>query len=141
MPAHTSLATVTDNTFADDDGLGYYVDGVKRTLTDEQIDMFRHSEIQSLIREQLRRAEEAEEDTGEDGTPITKQNTAECSEAQVSPVTMTEVHAMKPEMQHHKKKKKKNKKPQHGSDQRTYRRVAREQDDVKDMDVALDYGD
>lgn len=36
----------------DDDGLGYYPDGVKRTLTDEQIAMFRHSEIYSLFRKQ-----------------------------------------------------------------------------------------
>jgi len=33
----------------EDDGLGYYGDGVKRTLTDEQIKMFRHSEIQQLL--------------------------------------------------------------------------------------------
>lgn len=35
----------------DDDGLGYYPDGVKRTLTDEQIQIFRHSEIHALLRE------------------------------------------------------------------------------------------
>ena len=35
---------------AEDDGLGYYEDGVKRTLTDEQISIFRHSEIQALLR-------------------------------------------------------------------------------------------
>lgn len=40
-----------DNDVDDDDGLGYYADGIKRTLTDEQIAMFRHSEIQSLLRE------------------------------------------------------------------------------------------
>jgi len=34
----------------EDDGLGYYDDGKKRTLTDEQISIFRHSEIQSLLR-------------------------------------------------------------------------------------------
>lgn len=34
----------------DDDGLGFYPDGVKRTLTDEQIAMFRHSELQKLQR-------------------------------------------------------------------------------------------
>ncbi|KAH8899363.1 hypothetical protein GQ53DRAFT_816516 [Thozetella sp. PMI_491] len=34
----------------EDDGLGYYPDGVKRTLTDEQIAMFRHSELESLRR-------------------------------------------------------------------------------------------
>ena len=33
------------------DDLGYYPDGVKRTLTDEQIAMFRHSEIYSILRE------------------------------------------------------------------------------------------
>ncbi|ETS82170.1 hypothetical protein PFICI_07172 [Pestalotiopsis fici W106-1] len=37
----------------EDDGLGYYPDGVKRTLTDEQIAIFRHSEVEAL-----RRAEE-----------------------------------------------------------------------------------
>jgi hypothetical protein len=41
------------------DGLGYYEDGVKRTLTDEQIRIFRHSEIHALLRE--RQAEEASE--------------------------------------------------------------------------------
>ncbi|POS77559.1 hypothetical protein DHEL01_v204059 [Diaporthe helianthi] len=34
----------------DDGGLGYYADGVKRTLTDAQIAMFRHSEAQALQR-------------------------------------------------------------------------------------------
>ncbi|KAI1355356.1 hypothetical protein F5Y01DRAFT_327060 [Xylaria sp. FL0043] len=33
-----------------DDGLGYYPDGVKRTLTDEQIAIFRHSELEALRR-------------------------------------------------------------------------------------------
>jgi hypothetical protein len=37
-----------DNSEGDD--LGYYKDGVKRTLTDEQIAMFRHSEIQRLLK-------------------------------------------------------------------------------------------
>ncbi|KAF3764456.1 hypothetical protein M406DRAFT_221735, partial [Cryphonectria parasitica EP155] len=36
----------------DDDGLGYYPDGVKRTLTDEQIAIFRHSELQALQKAQ-----------------------------------------------------------------------------------------
>ncbi|KAL8732652.1 MAG: hypothetical protein Q9166_002627 [cf. Caloplaca sp. 2 TL-2023] len=34
----------------EEDDLGYYPDGVKRTLTEEQIAMFRHSEIYSLLR-------------------------------------------------------------------------------------------
>jgi hypothetical protein len=37
-----------DEERASDDGLGYYPDGVKRTLTDQQIEIFRHSEIQKL---------------------------------------------------------------------------------------------
>ena len=35
----------------DDDKLGWYHDGVKRTLTDEQVAMFRHSEIQRLLQQ------------------------------------------------------------------------------------------
>ncbi|OCK83850.1 hypothetical protein K432DRAFT_401690 [Lepidopterella palustris CBS 459.81] len=34
----------------DDDGLGYYPDGMKRTLTDEQIAIFRHSEIRAILK-------------------------------------------------------------------------------------------
>lgn len=44
----------------DDDGLGYYEDGVKRTLTDEQIAIFRHSEIEALLRDR-RHAKEAQD--------------------------------------------------------------------------------
>ena len=49
--------------YDDDDGLGYYSDGVKRTLTDEQVAMFRHSEIQALLRE--RRHEKDNRDASE----------------------------------------------------------------------------
>ncbi|KAH7123750.1 hypothetical protein B0J11DRAFT_529798 [Dendryphion nanum] len=41
----------------EDDGLGYYEDGSKRTLTDEQIAMFRHTEIRNIIRERRRKQE------------------------------------------------------------------------------------
>jgi hypothetical protein len=44
-----------------EDGLGYYEDGTKRTLTDEQIAIFRHSEIQALLRAR-RHAAEAKQD-------------------------------------------------------------------------------
>ncbi|OAL55954.1 hypothetical protein IQ07DRAFT_595592 [Pyrenochaeta sp. DS3sAY3a] len=42
--------------------LGHYSDGVQRTLTDEQIAMFRHSEIQAILRqrEKLRDREQGE---------------------------------------------------------------------------------
>ncbi|KAL1603584.1 hypothetical protein SLS60_005172 [Paraconiothyrium brasiliense] len=42
------------------DGLGYYDDGVKRTLTDEEIAIFRHSEIQRILLERRRRKEAGE---------------------------------------------------------------------------------
>jgi hypothetical protein len=42
----------------EDDGLGYYPDGTKRTLTDEQVAMFRHSEIQAILRQRRLRREE-----------------------------------------------------------------------------------
>jgi len=41
----------------EDDGLGYYPDGVKRTLTDEEIAIFRHSEIEAILRERRLRRE------------------------------------------------------------------------------------
>lgn len=43
-----------------DDDLGYYPDGAKRTLTDDQIAMFRHSEIYSILRERQVRKENLE---------------------------------------------------------------------------------
>ncbi|KAG8527130.1 uncharacterized protein KY384_008559 [Bacidia gigantensis] len=39
------------------DDLGYYPDGKKRTLTDEQISIFRHSEVYNLIRQRQVRLE------------------------------------------------------------------------------------
>ncbi|OQE36701.1 hypothetical protein PENCOP_c011G01085 [Penicillium coprophilum] len=43
-----------------EDDLGYYPDGVKRTLTDEQIRIFRHSEIHALLRERQLKDDEAQ---------------------------------------------------------------------------------
>ncbi|KAL8894841.1 MAG: hypothetical protein Q9207_008395 [Kuettlingeria erythrocarpa] len=43
-----------------EDNLGYYPDGVKRTLTDEQVSMFRHSEIYSLLRKRQLQKENQE---------------------------------------------------------------------------------
>ncbi|USW54815.1 hypothetical protein Slin15195_G081340 [Septoria linicola] len=48
----------------DDDGLGYYDDGVKRTLTDEQIAVFRRTELWQMKRDQevlQRESREADE--------------------------------------------------------------------------------
>lgn len=43
--------------YEEEDGLGYYADGVKRTLTDEQIEIFRHSELHALEREKEKEGE------------------------------------------------------------------------------------
>ncbi|KAL9050952.1 MAG: hypothetical protein Q9206_004889 [Seirophora lacunosa] len=50
-----------------EDVLGYYLDGVKRTLTDEQITMFRNSEIYSILRK--RQLQKENEDADERGSP------------------------------------------------------------------------
>lgn len=44
-----------------DDHLGYYADGVKRTLTDEQVKMFRHSEIHRLLSQRKQRRKQEQE--------------------------------------------------------------------------------
>jgi hypothetical protein len=48
------------------DELGWYSDGVKRTLTDEQIAMFRHTEFEQLMRKRRLQAEDEDEDDDED---------------------------------------------------------------------------
>jgi hypothetical protein len=50
----------------EEEDLGYYEDGVKRTLSDEQVKIFRHSEIHSLLRERQRLREEEEENEEEE---------------------------------------------------------------------------
>ncbi|KAL8862811.1 MAG: hypothetical protein Q9178_000753 [Gyalolechia marmorata] len=60
--AHTPHVNTAHEEVAEEDDLGYYPDGVKRTLTDEQIAMFRHSEIYSLLRKRQLRKENREMD-------------------------------------------------------------------------------
>ena len=54
----------------EEDDLGYYPDGVKRTLTDEQIAMFRHSEIYSILRARQVRRENLEAEGGEQSVEL-----------------------------------------------------------------------
>ncbi|KAJ6096974.1 hypothetical protein N7486_007720 [Penicillium sp. IBT 16267x] len=49
-----------DEDAGDDGDLGYYPDGVKRTLTDDQIRIFRHSEVHSLLRARQLEQDDAE---------------------------------------------------------------------------------
>lgn len=61
-PLQSDLVEEHVESYDQDDNLGYYKDGTKRTLTHEQIQIFRHSEIHALLRERERlREEEAEE--------------------------------------------------------------------------------
>ncbi|RKF77238.1 hypothetical protein GcM3_073003 [Golovinomyces cichoracearum] len=53
----------------EDDGLGYYEDGTKRTLTDEQIAIFRHSE---LFREESRLKSKRVEDEDSSSKVVTE---------------------------------------------------------------------
>jgi len=46
--------------YHEEDGLGYYPDGSERTLTDEQIAMFRHTEIHTILRKRRHRREKGE---------------------------------------------------------------------------------
>lgn len=57
----------------EDDDLGYYPDGVKRTLTDEQVAMFRHSEIYAIVRERQVRKENLEAEGGEESEAMMSQ--------------------------------------------------------------------
>lgn len=47
----------------EEDDLGYYEDGVKRTLTDEQIEIFRHSELRELERAKERASKRPKPDS------------------------------------------------------------------------------
>ncbi|MDI1488224.1 MAG: hypothetical protein OHK93_007498 [Ramalina farinacea] len=58
---HHAEDTVANND--DEDDLGFYQDGKKRTLTDEQVAMFRHSEIYGIVRARQVRRENEEYDS------------------------------------------------------------------------------
>ncbi|KAI4168452.1 MAG: hypothetical protein LQ343_006403 [Gyalolechia ehrenbergii] len=64
---HGSDELASDELGADD--LGFYLDGVRRTLTDDQISMFRHSEIYSLLRKRQLQKEDREMDVGLSTSP------------------------------------------------------------------------
>ncbi|KAI5210652.1 hypothetical protein E4T39_00169 [Aureobasidium subglaciale] len=139
--SHDAGASLQENT-PDDDDLGYYPDGVKRTLTDDQIAMFRHSEIQTLLRERRRRREntgtESNHDKpsgstkpvgGPDVNPVgdgDRQRSASTSESQ---------GLGKRKWQRFIERSKTN--PEH----LTHRRIARELDEQKASSIDLMYGD
>lgn len=96
--SHHTQHTAANNDVGED-GLGYYPSGAKRTLTDQQIAMFRHSEIYGIIRaRQVKRENEefdseqvadeisaAEASSSKDGTPAAPVHAKE--ESSVAAVT------------------------------------------------------
>ena len=143
------------------DELGYYPDGVKRTLTDDQIAMFRHSEIYSILRERQIRKECSEAD----GVELSEGRFSDDEEVRgsmppdqngkISFSTNTDSHAtqFKKIAQNDGKdlnrgRPGKNKRPRYSADFRdrqsqghTFRRTARELDSVMADHQILDYGD
>ncbi|KAJ4382996.1 hypothetical protein N0V86_002223 [Didymella sp. IMI 355093] len=68
--------------------LGYYEDGTPRTLTDEQIAMFRHSEIQAIIRKRrLKRENGNTSEQGETEDGEVEESAAEASSKVTSPAS------------------------------------------------------
>ena len=134
-----------------DDGLGYYEDGVKRTLTDEQIAMFRHSEIQQLLRQREQRLEEeADKDTRSTESMTVGTETPNLQELEQTTEAVSTTTVAQPDDASKSKKRKKRKPPNKRpgwSDKRkkddeqdwTHRRRAREQDEVEAENIELDY--
>lgn len=123
----------------EDDGLGFYPDGINRTLTDDQIAIFRHSEIQSLLRERRQR-EEAAADRAEDGE-IDASPEVEAVSSIISPdAVLTPQSDQATSALPGNSKKRKRKKQQASVEQPwTSRRVARELDVNTSQNVELDY--
>lgn len=144
----------------EDDGLGYYEDGVKRTLTDEQVEMFKHTEMEQMIREGLISRDEKE--SKEDGTAEGAKNSQEDMDTgSPSSVELRTERSDRPRLldscrssstKGRKRAKdipydERNKRnwetyiededPRHGS--RTHRRIVRELDEQQAQDVELDY--
>jgi hypothetical protein len=144
---HFPLLLREEHALDDGDDLGYYADGNKRTLTEEQIAIFRHTEIQEL----LKMHEAASYD--EIPSAIDGSNLANGAEsAGISSTTAKSKYKAMPKVQDKKNGKRKRPNAPAGQDkrndpkryttegdERTFRRIAREMDEHKDTTVELDY--
>jgi hypothetical protein len=97
---HTQDDATGDAWDEEDDGLGYYPDGVKRTLTDEQIEIFRHSELEAL-RKEKEKAEQLKRKAGTMASESVDPGDDIAAPAQTTNVLPTSFHSNK------KRKKKK----------------------------------
>ena len=141
------------------DDLGYYPDGNKRTLTDYQIAMFRHSEIYSLMRAEQIRKENREangqfekERLGSHSHGVSiPQDSSEPDAELRHPIdrhasktaSMSELQGVEsmPPLRNHKRKRDENDRGDNPSRSYTSRRLARELDATTADDCVLDYGD
>lgn len=135
----------------DDDGLGYYDDGNKRTLTEDQIAMFRHSEIHALLRERRLRAEAEAEDEHTSviaSVKNTKEDIQPDSEKVVSPDATSEDRSSAEgqsedlrSLSRNQRRKMNNMqaKLDRKAEEKTNRRLARELDGAREEHVELDY--
>ncbi|CAF3448865.1 unnamed protein product [Fusarium graminearum] len=97
---HSQDDATVDAWDGEDDGLGYYPDGVKRTLTDEQIEIFRHSELEAL-RKEKEKAEQLKRKAGTMTGELVDSSDDIAAPAQTASVLPTSFHSNK------KRKKKK----------------------------------
>ncbi|MCJ1374758.1 hypothetical protein MMC20_005990 [Loxospora ochrophaea] len=126
-----------------DDGLGYYSDGAKRTLTDEQVAIFRHSEIQSLLREkELQDNKERPEEMSRHGSNTDVEAEKE-DEDEEGYARFLEAERKEMEAYSAQRKKDNDRKRTeiHSSRVPTERGLVRELDYVTDSNAFLDYGD
>ncbi|OCL02344.1 hypothetical protein AOQ84DRAFT_393026 [Glonium stellatum] len=146
VPENEALTAIK----GDDDALGYYDDGVKRTLTDGQIAIFRHSETQAIIREirqeKETRASLAESWANKDGDPqslgsgVIQRSMSLCVDAGATKRKPKKKRKRDRENTWEERKTGSNIPRQDATDEWTPRRQARELDDNKDVTVDLDYG-
>ncbi|KAG9679560.1 hypothetical protein KCU95_g15956, partial [Aureobasidium melanogenum] len=127
----------------DDDGLGYYSDGVKRTLTDDQIAMFRHSEIQTLLRERRRKREISESESSQNVPSKLTQPVGDMSTPDTAEDSVSQRSASTSESQGLGKRKWQRfiDTSETNPEYLTHRRIARELDEQKASSIDLAYGD
>lgn len=134
--------------------MGYYPDGQKRTLTDDQIAMFRHSEIYAILRERQVHKENLEADGKQepDVPGVNESKTVAPVEGENEVEHATEAYGKRQgsDFEHLQAEIAsssaitKRKRSNANDDGRPYtsRRLARELDSaVADYDYILDYGD
>lgn len=140
----------------EDDGLGWYEDGVKRTLTDEQIEMFRHTEMEQLRRREENEVEGSDEmrrdaaDELEDvrlpeqkNKPVKVRRSASQEDRNSTPSSDTAKRKREQEVPYDERHKRKwedyieENDPLHGS--MTHRRIVRELDTQVNQSIELDY--